>query len=792
MELSKIESNGIEYEVKSLIEFSNLAKLLYDLSKRQKELEKKFYERDQNHQPSSLNIITDKNGYEKSSPNKNSEKSSLVVNQKTSPEKKETSKNNSITENNINELSPQKEFQNDDIISIGKNNTMNQEIVSKIIKKLNDIDKKINEITSKSNYESTANTLNIRNNKDKIEETSHKIDDTNKNIEYLTQKFSKFNEEFDAVKVKVQEFNIYDLFKGGETTQDGGNMDASKALVMTLEQKVFKKFSLYDEKYKKNESDTFKMQEDVKNIKAQLDNIKTNNQRNNDKLSEIEKNLNENIEKNDNKIEELINQLDQLSLKIANTPDFNQLLNDLNDKFNTKIEQLKTSIDESINKIKSEPPSVDNRTDRSGINKTEITKEFTKKLNDLDKNFKYFINEINVNSLRDKITALEKSIEKKVNDADFANLNNRTFNIEEYTKELNLKIESLQQFSEKTRADIAQITKKVEFLNNEYLKMLCNSQNSIENKAAPIDTSQFINIPTFNENKKDFNLKIEKLKNAIDELIKNISINSTNISRLPSDKDFIQFQNIVKNSMDEFKLACHKKYAEKIDVSKSLKLLETQIKSLSESCKKMDGSDNWLLAKKPLNNYQCASCEAMLKGDLDKKSEYIAWNKYPNRDDKTYRMGHGFSRMLQMVNEEIIKNYESKENKGYVSDEDKKLNANKYNDSGFSPENKSIKLPKVKQKGNNTDNYGISMNKLGFSPSPYEDTDVSPTEPHVTKIYKVNNKKIMTQSGFNNNSKSGNNNFVVMNTMGNFDHNKSGGNSSIDFQMNRTQTQPNV
>ena len=37
----------------------------------------------------------------------------------------------------------------------------------------------------------------------------------------------------------------------------------------------------------------------------------------------------------------------------------------------------------------------------------------------------------------------------------------------------------------------------------------------------------------------------------------------------------------------------------------------------------MDGSDNWLLAKKPLNNYQCASCETMLKGDLDKKGEYV-------------------------------------------------------------------------------------------------------------------------------------------------------------------------
>ena len=761
MELSKIEADGTDYEVKSLIEFSNLAKLLYDLSKRQKNLEKKFYEKGY-YQSSPLNNITEI---------KNNEKSSH------SPE-------NYQAENNKNE------FQNDEIFSIDKD-AMSQEIVSKIVKKINDIDKKINEITNKSNYESTNNTINIKNNQEKIEETNRKMDDASKSIEYLSKKFYKFNEEFDAVKVKVQDFNIYDIFKGGDSPQDG-NMDVSKALIMALEQKVFKKFSLNDDKFKKIESDTFKVQEDVKNIKAMLDNIKNNNQKNSDKLNDIEKRLNENIEKNDNKIEEIISQLDQLSLKMSNTPDFNKLQNDLNNNINTKIEELKTLFDESVNKIKTETSSIFNSSDRNSNNKSEISKEFTKKLNDLDKNFKYFLNEININSLREKLEKLEKSIEKKANDSDFSNLINRTFNIEEYAKELNLKIETLQNFNDKTKLDIAQITKKIEFLNSEYLTLLNNVQNSTENKVPTIDTSQFINIPTFNENKKDFNSKIEKIKIAIDELLKNININSTDISRLPSEKDFIQFQNLVKASMDEFKLACHKRYAEKIDINKSLKLLETQIKSLSENTKKSDGSDNWLLAKKPLNNYQCASCEAMLKGDLDKKTEYISWNKYPNREDKTYRMGHGFSRMLQMVNEEIIKNYENKENKGYASDEDKKLN--KHNDSVFSQENKSIKLPKVKQKGNNTENNGISMNKLGFSPSPYEDNDTSlneQNEPHVTRIYKVNNKNVMTQSRFKN-VNSGNNSFMALNNTGNFEHNRNRGNNSIDFHLNRTKTQPNI
>ena len=184
---------------------------------------------------------------------------------------------------------------------------------------------------------------------------------------------------------------------------------------------------------------------------------------------------------------------------------------------------------------------------------------------------------------------------------------------------------------------------------------------------------------------------------------------------------------------------------DKTEIHKNLKILENQIRLLGETYKREDTADNWLLAKKPLNNYQCASCEAMLK-DLDKKDNFVAWNKYPNREEKTYRMGHGFSRMLQMVNEEIIKNIENKENKGYVSDEDRKIqnNRSKYNDSS-TIDNKSIKLPRVNQKALNNEKYGFTVNKFNMNTSPYEETDsLSPDEPRVTKIYKLSNKRNFT------------------------------------------------
>ena len=53
----------------------------------------------------------------------------------------------------------------------------------------------------------------------------------------------------------------------------------------------------------------------------------------------------------------------------------------------------------------------------------------------------------------------------------------------------------------------------------------------------------------------------------------------------------------------------------------------------------MDKGENWLLAKKPIDGFACASCEAYI-GELHDNNQYIPWNKYPIRDlnEKLYRV----------------------------------------------------------------------------------------------------------------------------------------------------------
>ena len=119
--------------------------------------------------------------------------------------------------------------------------------------------------------------------------------------------------------------------------------------------------------------------------------------------------------------------------------------------------------------------------------------------------------------------------------------------------------------------------------------------------------------------------------------------------------DLEDLKNFLLGKIDELAFACNKKFADKNETANNFKYLEDQIKKILDMLSKKDSqneADNWLLAKKPIGGYSCAACESYI-GDLrDDAHKFIPWNKMPLRDpgDKLYRMGNGFSKMLQMLN----------------------------------------------------------------------------------------------------------------------------------------------
>jgi hypothetical protein len=134
----------------------------------------------------------------------------------------------------------------------------------------------------------------------------------------------------------------------------------------------------------------------------------------------------------------------------------------------------------------------------------------------------------------------------------------------------------------------------------------------------------------------------------------------------------------INEKINELKNIIHKKYLEKSEHYKAVKHLEDQIKVQVEENKKE--SESWIMAKRPLKCFNCATCESNIK-NMSPSNEYLPWNKYPP-GEKIYRMGQGFSHMLQMMTNEFVKNVEKNANELQKENEQshKSLNLNTIND----------------------------------------------------------------------------------------------------------------
>ena len=226
-----------------------------------------------------------------------------------------------------------------------------------------------------------------------------------------------------------------------------------------------------------------------------------------------------------------------------------------------------------------------------------------------------------------------------------------------------------------------------------------------------------------------------------------------------------------------------KKFADKIDTNRSLRALEIQIKNLIGEKRRLEGGDSWLMAKQPLKCFNCASCEANLKSNLVNQ-DYIPWNKYP-QGERIYRMGQGFSHMLQMMTNEFVQTFEhnEKDNKDsninlsieneHPSFNNKNVNKafNSLNNNIYSSQNEKsligarinnkedfyrtgkFKLPKMKKStklskdkydenipvtDEEKDNVGTSMDKL----------NINSEQPKIMKIIKKKSQNPFNTSSF--------------------------------------------
>ena len=545
---------------------------------------------------------------------------------------------------------------------------------------------------------------------DKFEEMRLSNEDMKKQIEDLT--------------IKCNDFNIYDLFKDAKV--EGGNIDLSKVLIMNLEQKVFKKFDTVDEKIKKLNEDIYKFKNDMQNMKNQFDVSQHSFQSLKDMMKELAEAIQNANDENANKVNELEGKLNENYKKILKKND------DDRNGINRQIENLKLRINNIGSTGDEDQKDSGNVIQNTGFSDTEmkLLKDLSQRVNDLEKNLKAIVQSFNIEELRDDITRLQNEFNSKANQKDFYDLNDKV-NIQaailNNVKDSN---DRLTDEVNKNTNDLNFLLKKIEALNASVITMKANAgDGSIPGVQGTIfDQTKYLEVASFNDFLKAYQKDQNRIKGELDDLRKLIRDLSEILKTKASEEDMRNFETLINSKLEELKLYCNRRFADKVDTSKSIKYLDAQIKHIVDVyIKRMEKGDNWLLAKKPIGGFTCASCEAYI-GELKDKGEYMAWNKYPMREpsDKAYRIGNGFSRMLNMLNLDVKNSNLDIDN--YESDGERKVSPGKgMNNSKILP---SIHSHKGIEEQNNI-NANLSADNMNGAGEEYKTDVVDPNAPHM-------------------------------------------------------------
>ena len=490
-------------------------------------------------------------------------------------------------------------------------------------------------------------------------------------ISEIQEKLTEFDKKLEDCMVKCANIDILNMIKDS----GDGTVDAAKVLFKSLEDKCFKKFELIDAKYKLESLDLMKMKKNVESFIPKLDKVNRDIEQIKEVGEQQKGEIINNKQESNNHNNEII-----------------KLCEEKNDDILKKLIQLKEEIDKNINKnmkeIEEKLKIIASKKDdeasslfklglvgNSGVDEEKIQvldkkiNDIRTKTNDLENSFKIFLNE-ELEVLKNDVKELKFKIDKKIAKEDLKELYNLHLSDVDEINDLKDRIGLISDDSKKMYKDVQNIGSKIESLNGNML-LLQNSQIS-GGRGPIIDFTKYIDQQKLTDTLKPIIKEIEKIYKELESFQREMNEMENNVKLLEKKERVNQLEEEIYNKITELKLFCNRKYADKIETNKLLKSLEVQVKDLSG--KRTDG-DGWLMAKQPLKCFNCASCEANIK-NASPTQEYIPWNKYP-AGERIYRMGQGFSHMLQMMTSEFVKtldhNYNNNNTFNFNSDNESKL-----------------------------------------------------------------------------------------------------------------------
>ena len=611
-------------------------------------------------------------------------------------------------EYSFNEESDEKDYEYENYINLASNKE-----ITEIKARLDNFEQKLNELSTqalaKPNISLNPTDFNINSKNNDIDLIKLEIKNIKENNETYKIETDSIKKKIEDISVKVMDFDVYDVFK--ESSMGGGSVDAAKVLIKNLEQKFTHKNEIIDEKMKKNEEDIYKLKNDFQNVKNESDVISHNLNSFQDKIKELVEQVGYTNDSNSNLVNEINGKITETYKKLL------QKIEEEKNELKKNIEKIKRQMKLATNK-----ENIDTEKTRSHGNglsdeDLKLISDLTRRMNEAEKSLKslYSITP-EISKMKEKIIKLENGLTLKANQIDFEESNEKLNNQINMNNNIRDLIEKVQDMATKNMQDLSFLMNKIESLGATVLAM----KEALETLSGMkqeniIDISQFVENIAFQDFIKRNNKDKDKLERSIDDLRRLFKDILEAFNKKADEKDLRNFELLLNNKLEELKLMSNKKFADKIDTGKTLKYLDTQLKFLSEIYnKKNERNENWLIAKKPIGGHACASCESYI-GDLKENDDYIAWNKYPQRErDKNYRIGNGFSRMLNMLNLDIKNTFEGIKENNYDSD-------NEHNNNQFdkkrlmtSPVNNSITTQNNSKNKNNNFNRS-TLNNFGKS-----------------------------------------------------------------------------
>ena len=599
---------------------------------------------------------------------KNTNKNDNTNNKDNKNKKKEENKNKDVENKNTNEN--ENDVNNDNIIENPSPNSQYKKLAGRMDK----LEILVKELTKKIlnlNLEGKVNIEHIKTDVEDIKRYDDKIKTMEKNL-------SKINQT-------LKEYNILDYFQKEDTKDQANNniFDNTKIENSSIIKLLTKKIEYNESKSKEYDDNIFKLQKDLQEINNLISKDKHNY---NEFVKEIYSNINEIKLKNNNDINALKNYIIDNNLEIKNELNNNieQYSKKLKDMIFEQTENSKIGNNSGSNNNTNFIAAAKVNNEKLNNMNIDLKNYINKSISDTEKYLKTIINNLGIDNIRKDLIDLHKELNDKLSKQDLDYIDIKLNEFETKLNNQDIKIEMVKKDVNICNDTCSKSVKMIEYLSGQvvqgYQPDLEQAQrDEMVKKLSSVNTKDLQSFL----NRSDFDREIQNIYKKIEQTLEIESENYKFIKHIENRLKFFVTQNelrsmeqCIMNLIEELKNEFMRKYMEKSEITKNLKILEIQIKNIYESSPNLlhaKEGDNWLLAKKPMNNYLCASCESYI-GDLKNKNIYLPWNKIPPHDSKKYRMGNGFSRMLQLVNMDLMKNAEKINDNLTIKIDDKKTN----------------------------------------------------------------------------------------------------------------------